>query len=211
METPKAGTKRLLQHDRGHGGGKLGRSWATLANTPFRYFKHFEYEGGTASPFIVHWAAGIADKGKLRPQMGHLIDMMPTLVDLAHATYPTELAGHKILPEEGISLVPAFNSDAPLSRPNPIFYEHEGNKAINDGQWKLVANFDKNWELYDYFADRSEILSKNQAAARTDVVKRLSDQWTAWAKRVGVSEVIPGYTRNGHKGNDKADEAMPQD
>jgi arylsulfatase len=93
----------------GHGAVLLGRSWANLGNTPFRWFKHYEYEGGTSSPFIVHWPAGIQQKNKLRGQFGHLIDIMPTVLDLAHAKYPTEYNGHKILPEEGISLVPAFN------------------------------------------------------------------------------------------------------
>lgn len=184
--------------DEGHANVQLGRSWANLGNTPFRYFKHFEYEGGTATPFIVHWPSGIRDKGALRGQMGHLVDIMPTVLDLAHAKYPAEYKGHRILPEEGISLVPAFNSTDPLSRITPLFWEHEGNKAINDGHWKLVANFNRPWELYDYYADRTEVLSKNQALEHEDVVKELSAQWWTWAKRVGVAEAN-GFGRLGGK------------
>ena len=196
---------------RGHAPVLLGRSWANLGNTPFRMFKHYEFEGGTASPFIVHWPDGIRDKGKLRPQLGHLIDIMPTVLDLARAKYPAEFDGHKVLPEEGISLVPAFNSMETLARANPIFWEHEGNKAINDGHWKLVANFDRPWELFDYYADRTELLAKNLASTHADLVKSLSSEWTAWAKRVGVSEVIPGYTRSGKKGTAKGDDKTPDD
>ena len=186
--------------DAGHAHVLLGRSWANLGNTPFRFFKHYEFEGGTSSPFIVHWPTGIQSKGEMRGQLGHLIDIMPTVADLAQARYPTEFAGNKILPEEGVSLVPAFNSkDWSAPRTQPIFWEHEGNRAINDGHWKLVANFEKPWELYDFYAHRTELKRFDLAAEKSDVVKQLSDEWIAWGKRVGVAEESRGYTVFGRR------------
>jgi len=167
----------------------LGRSWANLGNDPLRYYKHYE-QGGTASPFIVHWPDGIKAKGELRPQLSHLIDIMPTVADLAGATYPTTFNGNKILPEEGVSLVPAFNdATKPLARTQPLFWEHEGNRAINDGKWKLVRLTGKDWELYDYYADRTEL--HDLAKVHPDIVAKLSAEWQAWGARVGVVGTSP--------------------
>ena len=117
-------------------------NWATLANTPFRRYKHFTHEGGISSPFIAHWPSGIAAerRGKLEKQPAHLIDIMATAVDLAGAKYPAEFQGNAILPMEGVSLPPAFEGQ-PLDRTQPIFWEHEGNKAVRDGRWKLVQKW----------------------------------------------------------------------
>lgn len=135
----------------------LGMNWATAANTPFRRYKHFTHEGGISSPFIAYWPKGIPAerRGKLEKQPAHLVDLMATAVDLAGATYPTEYHGHAILPKEGVSLAPAFAGDS-LDRKQPIFWEHEGNKAVRDGRWKLVQKWHGPWELYDLDADRTE-------------------------------------------------------
>ena len=187
------------QMELGHSSVKLGRSWANLGNDPFRWFKHYEHEGGTASPLIVHWSDGITGKNELRPQLCHMIDIMPTVVDLAGATYPTTFAGNTIQPEEGVSIVPAFNSStASLNRTQPLFWEHEGNRAINDGKWKLVALNNHPWELYDYYADRSEL--HDLASQHPDVVAKLSAEWDAWAKRVGAIEAYPDLKKKGKKG-----------
>ncbi len=132
-------------------------NWATLANTPFRRYKHFTHEGGISSAFLAHWPAGIAAerRGKLEKQPAHLIDIMATAVDLTGAKYPAEFAGSAILPMEGVSLRPAFEGK-PLERKTPIFWEHEGNKAVRDGRWKLVQKWKGPWELYDIDADRTE-------------------------------------------------------
>ena len=121
----------------------LGMNWATLANTPFRRYKHFTHEGGISSPFIAHWPPGIPAerRGTLEKQPAHLIDIMATAVDLAGAKYPREYNGNAILPMEGVSLRPAFEGK-PLARTQPIFWEHEGNKAVRDGKWKLVQSHD---------------------------------------------------------------------
>ena len=158
----------------------LGMGWATLANTPFRRYKHFTHEGGIATPLIAHWPAGIAAerRGGIEPAPGHVIDVMPTLVEVCDATYPAEHRGHHILPCEGTSLVPAF-AGQPIHRWKPIFWEHEGNKAIRSGRWKAVLKHGGPWELYDMEADRTEL--RDLAAERTAVRDLLVNQWTEWA------------------------------
>ncbi|MEI6636037.1 MAG: sulfatase/phosphatase domain-containing protein, partial [Planctomycetota bacterium] len=158
----------------------LGMGWATLANTPFRRYKHFTHEGGIATPLIAHWPAGIAAdrRGGIEPAPGHVIDVMPTLVEVCDATYPAKHRGHHILPCEGTSLVPAF-AGQPIHRWKPIFWEHEGNKAIRSGRWKAVLKHGGPWELYDMEADRTEL--RDLATERTAVRDLLVNQWTEWA------------------------------
>ena len=175
-----------------------GMSWATLSNTPFRRYKHFNHEGGIATPLIVHWPAQIATAGPLRNQVGHVIDLMPTCVELAGAKYPTEWDGKAILPMEGRSLVPAF-SDKPIER-EALFWEHEGNAAIRVGDWKLVrAGKNGDWELYDLKADRSELhdLSKENPQQ----AKKLLDAWNAWAERAHVFPAPGGAKKAKANGN----------
>jgi arylsulfatase A-like enzyme len=162
-----------------------GRGWANVSNTPFREYKHWDEEGGIATPLIVHWPAGIpaARRGQLEPQPGHLIDLMATVVDLAGAKYPAQFNGEKILPLEGVSLRPALAGDS-LARAQPIFWEHEGNRAVRDGEWKLVTKFPGGWQLFDMTADRTEL--HDLSAQQPERVARMAAQWETWAKRVGV-------------------------
>jgi arylsulfatase A-like enzyme len=108
---------------------------------------------------------------------------MATAVDLSGAKYPTEREGNKINPMEGISLRPVFTGKA-LQRPRPIFWEHEGNRAVRSGKWKLVAKENQPWELYDINADRTEL--NNLAVKYPDQVKDLAAQWDEWAARANV-------------------------
>jgi arylsulfatase A-like enzyme len=162
-----------------------GIPWANASNTPFRLYKHWVHEGGIASPLIAHWPAGITTKDELRRQPAHLIDLMATCVDLAGAEYPTSKDGNAITPMEGVSLVPAF-INGELSRAQPLFWEHEGNRAIRDGTWKLVSrhNNDSQWELYDLEKDRTE--TDDLAGQYPQEVERLRAAWEGWANRVGV-------------------------
>jgi arylsulfatase A-like enzyme len=173
----------------------LGMPWATLNNTPFARYKHFTHEGGISTPLIVHWPAGISAgrRGKLDPQPGHLVDLMATAVDLAGASYPAEFRGQHILPMAGVSLRPAFRGE-PLSRRQPLFWEHEGNKAIRDGRWKLVQKHLGPWELYDLEADRTE--SRNLAAAQPERVAALAARWDAWAQASFVDPWLGGLRRD---------------
>lgn len=162
-----------------------GRGWANVSNTPFREYKHWTHEGGISTPLIAHWPSGIRPDraGRFEQQPAHLIDIMATCVDLAEADYPTEANGQKIKPREGVSLRPAFNGD-PLARTQPIFWEHEGNRAVREGNWKLVAKENEPWELYDIALDRTEL--NNLAASQPDRVKEMAAKWDAYAARADV-------------------------
>ncbi len=158
-----------------------GQAWANVSNTPFREYKHFVHEGGIATPLIAHWPAHIQRKGALETQPGHLIDIMATCVDVAGAKYPTEFNGKPITPMEGTSLVPAF--DGQPVKVHQIFWEHEGNRAMRDGDWKLVATYPAGaWELYNMAADRTEM--HDLAKTDPDRLKSMITQWEAWGKRV---------------------------
>ena len=162
-----------------------GRDWANVSNTPFREYKHWVHEGGIATPLIVHWPAGLpaARRGQIESQPGQLTDLMATCVDVAGAKYPAEFAGQKIQPLEGVSLRAAMNGRPPAAD-RPLFWEHEGNRAVRVGAWKLVAKFPGGWELYDLAADRTE--QRDLAAQHPKRVREMAAQYDGWAKRVGV-------------------------
>ena len=167
-----------------------GAGWANASNTPFRFFKHDTYEGGISTPLIAHWPAGINAKEEFRHQTAHIIDVMPTVLDVAKVDYPVEFDGNEITPLEGISLTGTF-TDKPLSRGEPLFWEHHGNRAVRDGKWKAVANGEfRDWELYDISKDRSE--TQNLAEEFPAIVKKMDKQWWAWAKRANVLPMNPG-------------------
>lgn len=155
-----------------------GRAWATVSNTPFREYKHWVHEGGISTPLIVHWPAGIAARGELRHTPGHLIDIAATCCDVAGASVPADAT-----PLEGLSLLPVF-AGQPLQR-EAIYWEHEGNRAVRAGRWKLVAKHDQPWELYDVDTDRVE--SRNLSAAEPDKVRELSAMYDRWAARASVA------------------------
>jgi arylsulfatase len=160
-----------------------GESWANLQNTPFRRYKHFNHEGGIATPLVVHWPAGIKARGELRQQPGHLVDIMATVVEVGGAEYPREVNGQPIQAMEGRSLVPAFDN-RPIER-EALYWEHEGNAAIRVGDWKLVRKGrDGAWELYSLKADRTEL--NDLAAKEPERAKELAAQWQAWAKRTNA-------------------------
>jgi arylsulfatase len=183
-----------------------GKSWATLENTPLRRYKHFNHEGGVATPLIVHWPAGFTATDQWRTQPGHLIDVMATCVDVSGATYPTERAGQSVLPMEGRSLVPAF-AGQPIQR-DALYWEHEGNAAVRVGDMKLVrAGRGGAWELYDMIKDRTE--EHDLAAQQPQLVATLSAKWEAWAERAQVKP-YPGHAggKKGKAGAGKAVEAV---
>ena len=167
-----------------------GWNWANVSNTPFRYHKSMNHEGGISTPLIVHWPAGITKHGELRERIGHLIDFMPTFIEVSGATYPETHNGHAITPMEGKSLVASFDQDEQLDR--AIMFEHYGKAAIRDGKWKLVRpGMNKPWELYDMDKDRSEV--NDLAEKMPEKAKELADKWEAEAKRTLI------YPRPGQK------------
>ena len=161
-----------------------GLSWANASNTPFRLYKHWVHEGGTATPLIAHWPAVIKQRGKLTHQPGHVIDIMATCCDIGGATYPATYKGSRIVPIEGKSLLPIFNGRQRKGH-EAIFWEHEGNRAVRKGKWKLVSKHPGRWELYDLEADRTEL--NNLAEKQPRVVEELKALYNAWAKRSFVT------------------------
>ncbi|MBN1361155.1 MAG: sulfatase-like hydrolase/transferase [Sedimentisphaerales bacterium] len=159
-----------------------GRNWANVSNTPFREYKHWVHEGGISTPLICHWPGHVKNPGSLYRQPGHLIDIMATCVDVSGSQYPTEYDGNKIQPAEGVTLAPAFEGK-PLKQ-RTIFWEHEGNRAVRQGKWKIVSKHPGGWELYDMEADRTE--QHDLAAEQPEKVQELKALYESWAKRAGV-------------------------
>ncbi len=163
-----------------------GRGWANVSNTPFREYKHWVHEGGISTPLIVHWPEGIPSSrhGSLYREPSHLIDLMATCVDLAEADYPETYRGQPIKSPEGVSLRPALRGMS-LERENPLFWEHEGNRAIRQGEWKLVAKGALGpWELYNLEKDRGEL--HDLAEEMPQRVEKMAAAWEAWAKRANA-------------------------
>ena len=162
-----------------------GESWAWMQDTPFRKYKHYNHEGGIATPLIAHWPEGIADKGAWRHQPAHMIDIMATVTDLTEADYPKKHKGHYIQGMEGVSLKPLFGDDK-LVRKDSLYWEHEGNAAVRMDDWKLVRLGGKGtWELYNLKNDRTE--HHDLATQYPDRVAELSGRWSAWAQRCNVA------------------------
>ena len=160
-----------------------GLSWANASNTPFRRYKHWVHEGGIATPFIASWPAVIKDGGTITHEVGHIIDVMATCVDAAGATYPKTHKGKAVTPFEGESLLPIFRNGTRAGH-EAIFWEHEGNRAVRQGKWKLVSAHGKPWELYDLDADRTEL--NDLSSKHPDKARELEALYGAWAKRCHV-------------------------
>lgn len=158
--------------------------WANVSNTPFRLYKHYIHEGGIATPLIVFWPAGIQQPPRTTNQLGHIIDIMPTCVEVGRASYPMIFNGEQIKPMEGQSLVPVFHNQT--FDHAPIGWEHEGNRGFRDGKWKLVErkNPGAEWELYNLETDRTE--QYNLAGKYPHITQSMVQKYEEWANRVGV-------------------------
>lgn len=179
-------------HNSGDPNAKIGSpeswqsygAWANLSDTPFRLFKRDVHEGGIATPLIAHWPAGITRSPEdLVREQGHLIDIMATCLDVAGAGYPKEYNGNEIIPLEGKSLVPYFKGKNPVNH-ETLYFEHEGNRALMEGNWKIVSEFKQPWELYNITKDRSEL--HNLTSEHPSVVQELRKKWQRWADKAGV-------------------------
>ena len=163
----------------------LGPGWSSCANTPFRRHKTWVHEGGIATPWIVHWPRGIADAGGLRHQPVHLIDVVPTVLELAGVPEPRLRADFSpVPPRQGRSFVGALTAaDAPPAHES-LWWCHEGNRAVRKGNWKLVAARERPWELYDLAVDRCE--TNDLAAALPARVADLAAEWDRIATECGT-------------------------
>ncbi len=197
----------ITGYNRGRKGAAIGTAlsyasagvgWANLSDTPFRKFKRYTYQGGLASPFIVHWPAGLKKPG-MRHQTGHVIDLMPTILEVSDVKYPS---GNDLVPMAGQSLVPSFHGAPADSR--TLFWHHDGNRAVRSGEWKAVSSrpgvwFDgdmkvpqrsiasaapQKWYLYNLQSDPTERL--NLASQNPQKMTALIDLWEAWAAESNV-------------------------
>jgi arylsulfatase len=163
-----------------------GSAWANLSNTPFRLYKHFTHEGGIVSPFIVHWPQGITQPGRWVRDPAHVMDILPTLVEVAGATYPKTRNGTAVQPLEGVSLASTFRSTGTLPE-RAICYQHQGAYAIRKGDWKLVKGkrfpAEAVWELYQINSDPTEL--HDRARENPALVAALAREWEQWAARTG--------------------------
>ncbi len=165
----------------------IGQCWAHLNNTPFRKYKHYNHEGGIASPLIAHWPKGIRKPEGKRDWVDtptHVIDLMATCADLAGATYPKEFKGRTIIPLQGQSLKPLLTQKGTFAQ-RTLYWEHEGNAAIREGDMKLVRlGGNGPWELINLKQDRTEQVNLAQKQPRK--ANQLKANWETWANRAKV-------------------------
>jgi arylsulfatase len=153
----------------------LGPGWSSVANTPLRRHKTWVHEGGISTPLIAHWPNGIPARGQLRHTPAHLVDLAPTLVELAGGRWPRTWAGQPTPTPPGLSLVPAFARDRTIPR-DSLWWWHEGNRALRIGDWKIVAaGQDAPWELYNLKTDRGE--TRNLADRNPKRLRDLARHW----------------------------------
>lgn len=156
--------------------------WANVQNTPFRKYKRYDHEGGISTPLIARWPKQIAP-GTITQQMGHLIDVMATCLDVTGAAYPAELHGAPVLPLEGKSLLPILQGRT-REEHEALYWQFSDSRAIRHGKWKLVKSGDAPWELYDMEADRTEL--HDLATEHPRLVMTLESKWQDWARRCGA-------------------------
>ena len=156
--------------------------WAWARNSPFRYYKQNQFEGGISTPAILHWPASLKQKpGGIIDTPAHLVDVLPTFAELAGAQPQTTYPGREPTPLAGTSLVPIITGGKLKERP-PIHLLFASDRGLRDGDWKLVSFQSEPWELYDMRTDRTEL--HNVAAQHPDVVERMVKQWTEMAEHV---------------------------
>lgn len=163
-----------------------GYGWAGASNTPFKWFKHWTHEGGIAAPFIA-WYPSMIKPGTVSASVHYIADLMPTFVDVAESRYPTSFNGREIIPTVGESLLPLLKGEKNAGR-DFTWWEHEGNRAVRKGDWKIVSRYDYEtntelpWELYNLKTDRTEAVDLSDR--HPEKVAELSGMYAQWAKKV---------------------------
>lgn len=152
----------------------LGPGWSAVANTPFRRHKTWVHEGGIATSMIVHWPAGLTAKGELRTTPGHVVDVVPTVLDMTGCNRLSEVEGQKKPPFAGMSLKNAILTGLDVKRES-LWWLHEGNRAIRQGDFKLVMAKNEAWQLYDLSKDRGE--TNDLAKAEPERFEKMKKAW----------------------------------
>jgi arylsulfatase len=167
----------------------VGSAWANASNTPWRMYKHYSHEGGISTPCIAHWPAGFARRNAFETTPAHLIDLMPTIVAASGAQYPPQFNTRQIPPMAGTSLLPALRGERLPER--TLYFEHEGNRAVREGRYKLVALRGESWKLYDMEHDRTELV--DLSARQPQRVESLAKKWDIWAADNHVTPLPESY------------------
>ena len=179
----------MIEYNSDHPGAEttwnyIGRAWASASNTPFRYWKMESYEGGSATPFIVHWPTGLKGKeNTINRGVAHVMDVMPTCLELSGASYPDSINGQKAVMLVGESLMPLLTGDAE-SIHDTMYWEHQQGRAIRVGDWKMSALPGKAWELFNMAEDHTE--TNNLSAQYPEKVIELNQAWNRWAKTLDI-------------------------
>ena len=162
--------------------GYLGDAWAGALNAPFRYWKRESFEGGICSPFIMHWPEGLRGKeNTINYGVSHVIDILPTFLEITATSYPDTINGFKTTPIEGRSMLPLIKGEANATN-DTLFWEHETGKALRIGDWKISALIGGEWELFNLAKDRTE--TNNLAAIMAKKVEEMEAVWLQEYKRI---------------------------
>ena len=156
--------------------------WANASNSPFRLFKRWTHEGGISTPFVVSWPSRI-NKSSIVHEPTHIMDIAATIYDAAGVFYPKEINDHSIIPLEGCSFIEAIDNGS-WSRDKPILWEHEGNRAMRDGEWKIVSEIGKGWEIYNMSYDRTEL--NDLVEGERERIKLMVNIYSDWMKRCDI-------------------------
>jgi arylsulfatase len=179
----------LIEYNSPHPGSQttwnyIGTAWASAVNSPFRFWKMESYEGGACTPLVVHWPKGLKNQeNTINRGVGHVIDIMPTCLELAGAKYPAEINHLKTLPMDGKDMLPLLLGKTKAIH-DTLYWEHEGGKAVRVGDWKISALKNSNWELFDLSKDRSE--ANNLSAKYPEKVEQMNAAWIRWAVKMGI-------------------------
>jgi arylsulfatase len=184
----------------------LGVSWANASNTPYRKYKWWNHEGGVSTPLIAYWPRVIKNGGNITHQVGHIMDIMATCLDIAGAQYPSNYNGQMVQPLEGKSLMPIFQGTKRQGH-EVLYWQFGSSYAVRKGKWKLVHahpnpragidyfnegdeskqkdNNQRQWELYDMESDRTEL--NDLAEKYPEIVKQMAQAWDEWNKRLEIN------------------------
>ncbi|MDE0934566.1 MAG: arylsulfatase [Mariniblastus sp.] len=156
--------------------------WSWARNTPFRYYKQNQFEGGVSTPAIVHWPAGLkTPAGSITDQPAHLIDVMPTLAEITKSEIPNQWPDRTLRPVSGVTLTPAFEGEK-INREQPIHLLFAQDRGLRDGDWKIVSFKSEAWELYNVAEDRTEL--NDLAAKEPERLAAMVKKWTQMSRDV---------------------------